>query len=160
MAASPLPLSGIVLGIVWTICASRRRHDIGGWLLFFYIQMYASLAIRVMAVVGASFPVEALPLLLVRLAEVAIATWMLRSRTWPLVIRLRWLLALDLLLCAVTFAADLWRQSPDAVFDVLDLLWPAIWLPYFVRSTRVWAVFKDHSWEATFQPSARGFEMK
>ena len=41
--ATSSPLSGIGVSahtaIIWYVCASRRKKEIGGWLLYYYIQL-------------------------------------------------------------------------------------------------------------------------
>src|SRR5207253_8049083 len=47
--SSPTSSLGSLIGvlIVWYICSSRRKKEIGGWLLYFYIQLYVGVIVTV-----------------------------------------------------------------------------------------------------------------
>jgi hypothetical protein len=43
--AAPVPGGGIGALIMWYVCGSRKKQEIGGWLLYYYIQLYLAVIV-------------------------------------------------------------------------------------------------------------------
>lgn len=151
--------------IMWYICHRRRHNPIGGWLLFYYIQLYLG-ALFSLLIVAASLEyyspsswddsglyaislISSVPQLVLVAAQVAVATALLKVRSWRLVSYLKGVLAALIAFGLLSLALD-YGHFPDAVLlDLYSLIWPLIWLPYFSVSKRVRSVFQTKDWEIT-----------
>ncbi len=80
------------------------------------------------------------------MAQVVVATGLLRVRDWKWVKHLKAVLITNLVFAAIAIGIDAVHFQDSVAFDVLGLVWPTIWLPYFSRSTRVERVFKTKDW--------------
>ena len=159
-ALPPLRLVGTCVSVlVIYVCVKRRPQEIGGWLLYYYIQLY----IGVMGAVISFFltfdpflpgswdsapdeyPWFIISTLLGQLAlpaQLAVAEKLRFSRDARWLQWLRAFLWVDLALSVTETGIDS-RFFPDALLlDALSILWPAIWIPYFYFSKRVKRVFK------------------
>src|ERR1019366_2191292 len=108
-ANAPTAPGGIV---AWIVCNARKRRPVGGWLMFFYWQIYSGLLVS--AVMFASniqsyvpenfdstskfalFLSSALPSVLLFVVKCAVATLLLSARTWGMLPLLRGVLMADL----------------------------------------------------------------
>ena len=151
-----------VIGIFAVVLCIRRRHeDIGGWLMFFYYQIYGSIVSFLFY--GIQSPQKFLPSgwseasdYLVFLASVlpryaafvaigVVATVLLRKKTHAWVIHLRIALGAALALMALPLLMDA-LYFPDAtIWNVFRLLMLGAWLVYFFVSDRVKRVFPEPS---------------
>ena len=159
------------LGPLWMywLCNSQKHKSIGGWLLYFYIQIYVGVPIVFGAFLIWTLPhlqanrwhdqtafalftlKSILPLVMIT-AQAIMATVLLKKREWAMVNLLRGLFVADLLSAIFGLGLD-WIYWPSAmVSGMLGLLWPAIWLGYFGYSKRVERVFKTHDWETALNP--------
>jgi uncharacterized protein DUF2569 len=160
-----MPFAGIPVTwlILWVICYNRRLEEIGGWLLFYYIQLYMGIGISLLLLplsIGALLPsrwagapgryalvlLGTVPLYAIFLMQAFVAHRLRRSREAAYLVRLRRTLWACLVIVALRIAIDLEFFSLDLFLDGWTLLWTAIWLPYFYRSIRVGHVFVTKDW--------------
>jgi hypothetical protein len=158
----PVPGAAVGALIMWWICYHRRQQPIGGWLLYYFIQLYVAFAFalfitlislenyRPSAWEGSNlyylFLLSTVPGLIIEIAQVIVATGLLRVRDWRWVSYLKMVLVVHLVFVGIAIAIDAMYFQDSIVFDVLALIWPIIWLPYFSKSKRVERVFKTKDW--------------
>lgn len=160
---STAPLGGIPGALLmWWICSRRKDQSIGGWLLYFYIQLYASAAVSLVVIylslknynpanwqdmtlywlwVISVFPAQFLLIL-----QVALGSIMLMQREWKWVQYLMLSLTMDLAFALLSMFIDGWHFPDNVYLNFLTIAYAALWLLYFCRSVRVKAVFKTHNW--------------
>jgi hypothetical protein len=151
------------LAIIFAIAAvARQKQPIGGWLLFFYGQIYVgalfsavlfSKSYRVYTLRPWSnevrhimFIVAAVPRLLGFLIVATIASILLVRRNLQWLERLRFVIAIELLFIIIDLIIDL-IYSPSAFrvnFGQFALFFA--WFGYFYGSQRVHRVFVTHDW--------------
>lgn len=165
---SPSYVPGLVaLGPLWMywLCNSQKHKSIGGWLLYFYIQIYVGVALVFAVFLVSSLPLlegsrwtdqtafalftlkSILPIVMIT-AQAIIATVLLKKREWMMVNLLRGVFVADLLSAMFCVAIDAIYWPSMLVRGTAALLWPIIWLGYFSYSKRVQRVFKTHDWES------------
>jgi hypothetical protein len=149
--------------IAWLVCNGRKRNPIGGWLFFFYWQLYSGLLMTVVFFATnlqsyvpenfastsqfALFLASAVPGLLLFVIKLAVATILLSVRTWDMLKLLRWVMVTEL-------AADLLSAGIDSVYfpdnlalSFLTIVPNLLWLAYVFRSTRIRHIFYSHDWD-------------
>ncbi len=175
MAVSPLyaagdvsPFSGAIgalgpMSMYW-LCSSRKHKSIGGWLLYFYIQIYVAVIAEVAVFYSSNLPYldasrwrDATPFylyvfqsitpLVVIGAEGVVATIMLKKREWEYVSLFRLVLAAHIVVVLAVTAIDAAYQRANVSWDFIALAWPVLALLYFSLSKRVRRVFQTHDWE-------------
>lgn len=149
--------------IAWIICNSRKRHAIGGWLLFYYWQLYGMLALTVIffalniqSYVPENFQnktrfglflTAAVPGLLLIIMQIIVATFSIGVQTPDMLKLLRAVLAAQVVAGMVEVVIDS-TNFPDNLFlSIYTLLQELLWLGYFARSRRVRHVFNLQDWE-------------
>jgi hypothetical protein len=147
--------------LVAAICYVARKKPIGGWLLYYYINLYGALAIGILFYIAfeqyspSRWPSPGLYSLsvacallqkLILVAQAVVATILLKRREWRWVKILCAMLIVDLVGSAIRFAVyDIY--FPDKLLIAcISLAWPVIWLPYFCCSRRVRRVFLQRDW--------------
>ena len=168
---SPTFPGGAILAIaMWVACSSRKKEEIGGWLLYYYIQIYIGLiATIVFTILSAGsynpfawagaprlyvlFLVSTVPLVLLSPAELLVAERARKTRDYRWVRHLRTVLWIHLGVSFLAGAIDATWFPENLLFDFISVLWPLIWLPYFYRSQRVERVFLRHDWLAPQEPA-------
>jgi len=155
---------------MWWICSRRKDKPIGGWLLYFYIQLYVGGVIGIIFMllsvknyspaVWQSTPlywlfiISALPAQALLVAQVVIGSVLLKSRQWRWVEYLQLLFTLDLAFGLLAMLIDQWHFPDNLVFDFFTITYASIWLLYFWKSVRVRSVFKTKDWKITPAPAA------
>ncbi len=158
----PVPAAAVGALIMWWICSRRKQQPIGGWLLYYFIQLYLGFVLVLFMTVIALenyrpaawedctlyylFLLSTVPGFLIEIAQVVVATGLLRVREWRWVNYLRMVLVVDLVFVGIAMAIDAMHFQDSIAFDVLALIWPIAWLPYFSKSKRVERVFKTKDW--------------
>ncbi len=149
--------------IAWIVCNARKRQEFGGWLLFYYWQLYSGVFLSVILFTIAFqsyvpenfdnhtryrwFLISAVPSLILFALQVAVATFLISVRTWDLLRLLRRLIVAALAAASIATAIDI-KYFPDNVaFNFLTIVPGILWLAYFFKSRRVRHVFKSHDWE-------------
>jgi hypothetical protein len=160
-ARPPNPAAPVGLFIL-IVCILRRKKEIGGWLLYFLIQMFGGALISVVLLyIGIEnylpgrwsdsalytlFLLSTIPgALIVTLMAIG-AAMLLRTRQWVWVVRLRLLVAADLVTGLISLLIDSLYFPDNLFFSVLALLLPCILLPYLFLSRRVRGVFLTKDW--------------
>jgi hypothetical protein len=160
---SPPPAGGCGALIMAYICSQRKKEEIGGWLLYYYIQIYIGLiaTVGIFAVslenykpsawsaAPALYPwflLSAVPGILVVPAQVIVAELLRRSRSERFLRWLRVVLWIDAACALLAIAIDLTYFRDSLFLDILPVIWVTIWLPYFYVSTRVKKVFVTKDW--------------
>jgi hypothetical protein len=149
--------------VAWWICNGRKRQQIGGWLLFYYWQLYSGtvmtiifLAMGIQSYVPESFDdptkyhlflLSTVPNLLVLFLEVAVATILVSVRTWDILRLLRSLMMVSLITAAVGTTIDIKYFPNNLGFDALIITPACLWLAYFFASKRAKHVFMTHDWD-------------
>ncbi len=156
---------GAGLFLAWAIAYLTRRRAIGGWLLYFHIQLFLSLLISVLflprvianlnpgawdsAMIYVLSFLSTVPVLLAQGFEAYAATLLLIRRNES---NLR-LLRIALLALAVSSGASLgidiayFSEALTLFFDVLTFGFACIWCAYFWKAKRVRIVFVERAWD-------------
>ncbi|MEO6824864.1 MAG: DUF2569 family protein [Nitrosospira sp.] len=161
--SSLLSTIGILLALMmWYVCVRRQKKEIGGWLLYYYIQLYIA-AITVVLVTISTFDsylpktwinspdlypfflLSTVPGLLLFFSQLVVAEKLRMSRNYAYVLILRYVLFADLAasLIAIIVNNKYFEGSSTAFFNMVTMIWPIIWIPYFYFSKRVKGVFKN-----------------
>jgi hypothetical protein len=149
--------------IAWAVCNGRKRQPIGGWLLFYYWQLYSGALMTVLFFsIGFQnyvpesyddprkyhlFLVSIVPVLLLFSAQLAIATMLISIRTWDMLKLLRWTIGAELIAAVIGAMIDVAYFPDSLIFDFFTIVPEVIWLVYFFRSQRVEHVFMSHDWD-------------
>ncbi|HEU4855387.1 MAG TPA: DUF2569 family protein, partial [Nitrosospira sp.] len=157
---------GVLLTLlIWYVCASRKKKEIGGWLLYYYIRLYIGVIIVVLVAVSSYdsylpeawtntpdlypfFLLTTVPGLLLYCAEFVVAEKLRKSRNYFYVHILRYILfaALASSLIAMVIKNKYFEEDSTTFFNITTMVWPIIWIPYFYLSKRVKSVFKNRDW--------------
>jgi hypothetical protein len=149
------------------ICASRRRYEIGGWLLFFHISNFTGLLTSLVFMgVGAenylpqnwggqnflytAFLFQMIPGLLLLGAVLVLAEKLRISRDPRWLMPLRTALWLNFAHAVAVVAVDLlWFElDVSMALDALAVFTSCAWALYFVFSKRVRKVYVTRDWPA------------
>jgi hypothetical protein len=165
VTSAPVGGIGILLAlIVWYICASRKKKEIGGWLLYYYIQLYIGAFTVVLITIRSSdsylpktwvntpdlypfFLLTAVPGVLLYCAQFVVAEKLRMSRNYAYVPILRYILFADLAFSLIAVAINhKYFEGSSVGFTMMTIIWPIIWILYFYFSKRVKGVFKNRDW--------------
>jgi len=158
--ATPALPGGI---IAWIVCNGRKRNPIGGWLMFYYWQLFGGLLLSAVFFAStiqsyvpenfdsgtrfALFLASAAPGLILLLIQASVATLLLSVRTWNMLRLLRWTLLAQTVAAGITLILEAAYFPENQVFSVLQIIQEGLWLAYFFRSTRVRHVFNLQDWD-------------
>jgi hypothetical protein len=153
--------------IAWIVCNGRKRNPVGGWLLFYYWQLWSGLfisgvffAINIQSYVPENFETGRLfglflastvPVVLLLLVQIVVATVILSFRTPDMLRLLRWTLVAQVVVVAGGAAIDAKYYPDNIAFSVVALIQETLWMVYFFKSTRVRHVFESQDWEIAVQ---------
>jgi hypothetical protein len=152
---------GGILALLCGIAAVvRRKHAIGGWLLYFFFQVLLGLAL-----VAASthwtlyasrewsdpvryflFTVSNLSRVAVLAAIAVMCISLADTRDYQWVCGLQWALAIYGFLTIVKLPVDMYCFPSAVNRDTLSMAFPVVWMGYFTVSVRVRKVFLEKSW--------------
>jgi hypothetical protein len=161
--------AGASMWVTLAIVYLSRKRQIGGWLLYFYIQLYLSLIVSLMLIPQVAsnlnptqwdesfryvmYFLSVVPVLIIDAIEVTVATRLLFRRNEGNVRLLRNIILALAIASAVAIGIDLmYFRDATMFFDVLGLMFAVIWTLYFSKSKRVKAVFVEKNW--VFDPEA------
>lgn len=166
------PTAGYGFLIAFAIAYLSRRRAIGGWLLYFYLQMYGGTLIslifvpQVIANLQSShwddaqlyvmFVLSVVPVLVLQLVELVAATILLFRRSESNLRLLRHVLTALVVASVASIAIDLmyFKDDPAIVFDFITAFFAIVWAAYFRKARRVKAVFVDKTWPFESQANA------
>jgi hypothetical protein len=169
--APPFPLGG---GIIWwLICAKRKQHAIGGWLLFYFWQVFSGAALAAILLVTLGYRsyspemfdkpfeywlyfVSAAPGVLLLFVHAAAALILLTVRTWDVLQLLRRIVVAQVVFTWLGVVIDATKFQSDLPLDLFGAIQITVWLLYLFRSQRVERVFKHHNWEQAAPTSTLG----
>jgi|GEM_PF-2075933 len=157
-------------GVIWAIiiffiCYARRKKAIGGWLLYYFIQLYAGSLLYIgLSITGISnynptgweniklyllYLLTTIPETIFLLCQFVLSFWMIpvRKRSWKIIKLLKLILVFDIIFSLVAVAIDSIYWPETSIFSILGLIWPTIWLPYFARSKRIRSVYQRKDWD-------------
>jgi len=149
--------------IAWIICNAQKRHAVGGWLLFYYWQVYGTLVLsavffglNIQSYVPENFEnktrfalflAAAVPGLLLILIQTVVATFSIGVQTPDMLKVLRVVLAAQVLAGIIEVAIDSMNFPDNLFLSIYTLLQESLWLAYFFRSKRVRHVFGLQDWD-------------
>ncbi len=149
--------------VAWFVCNGRKRNPIGGWLLYFYWQLYSSLLIGIVLFATniqsyvpenfdsstkyALFLASTVPVLLLFVMECAVATLLLSARTWDMLKLLRWTLLAGVVAGVLGAGIDATYFPDNLGLSAMSIVSDSLWLGYLFRSQRVRHVFCLHDWD-------------
>ena len=161
------PLAGAGFMVTLAIVYLSKQRAIGGWLLYFYVQLYLSMAISLIFVPQAlsnlnpsqwddsflyvMFFLSVVPPLITEAIEVFAATRLLLRRNKKNVRFLQNMLLVLVCISAIALAIDLayFKDELALFFGIMTLLFSIIWSAYFWKSKRVRAVLIERKWTYT-----------
>ena len=157
------------LGIALAIAYVTRRMSIGGWLFFYYFQLYGSLILSLLLggliienlnpagwedrALYTLFVISTIPAMLVKIVEVLFATRLLfkSQRNLKNVKSLRYVLLASVVMYAISLAIDYFHFPDNVALSILGLVFAAIWTLYFFSSSRVSSVLSNWSGSWDYQ---------
>jgi hypothetical protein len=158
------------------LCWFRRKEEIGGWLMFFYYQIYAGMFLSVLIVakqIGVYMPrpwknetnhiffiIAAIPRLVGFLMILIIATILLKKRELSWLSKLRLVMGIELTLMACSLLIDVYRFPSAFTFNLTQAILLSLWLTYFYQSQRVHQVFVTHDWGAQLRAADRPLDSR
>jgi hypothetical protein len=151
--------------IAYLICNSQKRRPIGGWLLYFYIQLYFGALLSIFILLGAIknfdpslwedkalyslYLFSTIPSYLAILAEVIVGSMLIanRFRNRQTVTWLKIVLAASFLFSILGMTIDYYHWQENSTMDFLMALMSLLWLFYFIKSLRVRLVLTENNWD-------------
>ena len=148
--------------MLW-ICRRYKTYEIGGWLLFYYINLYNIVLITVINIVTditgfipSSWEDSTLYIMWILsvcltivaiIVELVFATQAQIIRSYKYINRLKLALAINIavMLFSVYIDSHYLDKYNVGIYSV-RLVWSMIWLPYFYKSDRVYRVFVAKDW--------------
>ena len=154
--------------IAIVVCNIRKRSEFGGWLLFFYWQLYSGAILSVFLFYRdfqtyvpenfASHPAThrwlmaaSVSTIVILALQVAVATLLIVVRSWDMLQLLRILLIAQFFAHLGALVVDVSYFPNSIPFRVGGLLSLSFWIAYFFVSERVCHVFKVHDWETAVE---------
>jgi hypothetical protein len=163
---NPPPASPLTSWVLWALIGYATRHKkIGGWLLYFYAQLYLSALVQFFflsniasnlapstwadkAVYG-WYVVSVIPAVALFYAQVVAATILLGKRNERMLSLVRKIMVAYAVASGIALVIDGLLFNDDGggiVLDVMTTAFAVIWATYFFRSARVRRVFVLHDW--------------
>ena len=156
------------------ICYKARKDAIGGWLLYYYIQLYAGaffLCIISLYSISNYYPqnwadkplytlylLSTIPNHIASIFEITVASFLLRKRfrNASNVNTLRIVFAFALISSIIGIFIDLAHWKELVPLDILGILYWGTWFQYFKLSKRVDSVFRRNDWDySSFSPKGQ-----
>lgn len=169
-ASNSTPIAGSgALWVAFAIAYFTRRQAFGGWLLYYYLQLYGTVAITALlsAVMGLNlassgwedkalyslFLISVLPYYLLKAAEIIIASalFLRKYRLQKLVNYLRLTILGQIVASGISLFIDYSHFPDDLGLTVLILLFSIIWFLYFTNSFRVHWVLTHPEWQWNYE---------
>src|SRR3990172_4614270 len=174
LAADPVSPADSVRGIwgLWNVIIiilsiARRKKEIGGWLLYYYVQLYTSAVFSVVILMfsfqnflpmtwgGVTglyflFLLSTVSGILILFVELFFAERLRKSRNFDYLASLRIVLWIHLTVALLGLIIDLVVFQKNVPLAVIGLVAPIVWLPYFYYSKRVDRVFRTSDWNVGY----------
>jgi len=153
-------------GAFWIglLCFIRRKKPIGGWLLYYFIGLYAGLIISIIMFIPLFpdynpaqwdnklhyflFILTTVPGQIFIIFQAYLSFFLISKnrRDWKHIEALKTVLLIDFIISILSIIID-YNFWPDNVFlSVYSAALSLIWFLYFKQSVRVQYVFKDKNW--------------
>jgi len=157
------PILGVLIS--WIICYRTKKKEIGGWLLYYYIQLYSGIGFLVLITLQtydnylphswhdnslyALYLLTKIPIDILYLMEAIIASFILNSRlrSKRIVNYLLGIFVFQFVFISIELIVNLVQWDNATIFNYTSLLLPVIWFLYFFKSKRVHQVFIKHRWK-------------
>jgi len=161
---------GAAFWITFFIVYFSRKKAIGGWLLYYYVQLYISIliAVGILFISLNNFKpshwedvslypfylISVVPSYLLSLVQLFISTKLLfiKYRNINNLKFLRMIMLVTIIFDVIGLAIDLKHFSDNVFLSVYSLIISIIWCAYFYTSKRVNAVFIENKWEYIEKP--------
>ncbi len=167
---NPFGIGGIV---AWIVCAKRKDKSIGGWLLFYYWQIFAGAAFGAFLLITVGyrsympeihkrpldfwlFFISAMPSLMLLWVQAGAALMLLCVRTWDALQLLRYILMATTVFGWIGLGIDLYKFPQNVTISAMGAIQMTVWMIYFLVSNRVERVFKYDNWEQATARSTLG----
>jgi S1-C subfamily serine protease len=168
----PTAFGAAFWGTLAIVYLSRRRA-IGGWLLYFYVQLYLSLVVSLGFIpitltylnpnewdsskLYVFFLFSTIPVFAVQVVEVYAATKLLIHRYEKNLLYLKKVLIALATTSAVALIIDVayFERAMTLYVDIITLIFAVIWLTYFSKAKRVRCVFIEGKWTYTADSKKR-----
>jgi hypothetical protein len=165
------PAAGGALFIAFAIAYLSRRRAIGGWLLYFYVQLYLGLLVSLLLVsrilsnlnpaqwdnsmLYVMFFLSVVPVLATVLIEIFAATKLLFRRNEQNLKFLRKVLIALVVTSGVGLVIDIqfFKDELSIIMDIWTFVFAIIWTLYFFKAKRIKLVFVDRNW--VYKPAQR-----
>ena len=146
---------GAPLAIALGVAYVTRRMSIGGWLFYYYLQLYANVLITVLLsfvmidnlqptgwedkTLYSLFVLSIVPMFLVKAIEAIFATRLLvkSQRNEKNVKIVRYIILVSVIICATSIAINYYHFRDNVPFSIYALITSSIWCLYFFLSYRV-----------------------
>jgi len=152
--------------ILIILCVARRKREIGGWLLYYYIQLYSGTIFSIILLLisfqnylpltwgGVTglyllFLLSTIPSIVILFLELIYAERLRKSRSFAHIRPFRTVLWFHFGFAVLGLLIDLMVFQDNVPLAVIGLIFPTIWLLYFYYSKRVARVFRTHDWIVT-----------
>lgn len=167
------PAAGGALFIAFAIVYLSRRRAIGGWLLYFYLQLYLSSLVSLILVglnlsnlnpaqwdnsmLYVMFFLSVVPVLVNGIIEIFAATKLLFRRNEQNLKFLRKVLIALVVTSGVGLVIDIqfFKNELSIFMDILTFVFAIIWTLYFFKAQRVKLVFIDGDWVYEYELAPR-----
>lgn len=158
------PVAGGALFIAFAIAYLSRRCAIGGWLLYFYVQLYLGLLVSLFLVfpilsnlnpaqwdnsmLYVMFLLSVVPVIINEIIEIFAATKLLFRRNEKNLKFLRKVLIAFVVTSGIALVIDIqfFKDELSIVMDAWTFVLAIIWTFYFFKAPRVRMVFIERNW--------------
>lgn len=165
-STSPAPLGLIIVGL---ICNAKKRNPIGGWLLFYYIQLFIGVILWLLftlilmdtlaqnlninywdqIIQYILYLLTTIPSDILLFIELIFASMLLNKkfRNRKIYNWLRITIAATFGFSLLALAVDSYYWPENSIFDILAIVTSGAWLLYFTFSARARMVFIENNWD-------------
>lgn len=160
----------IGLLIAWWICSSRKRNAIGGWLLYYYMQLFVGTAFAILMILVSLgtlaenlnianwdnetmqyflYVISVVPSGILLIVELVFGSMLLskkfRNRKFYNFLRITMAASFTFRLIGLLIDSNYWPEN--IAFDILPIIGSMLWFLYFTYSKRVKFVFIENKWD-------------
>lgn len=162
--------------VAYLVCNATKHRAIGGWLMFYYWQVYGGVLVSLFLLVAVSGPrynpaawpnqhlyflflIRSVPSLLLLAGQALVGSTMLFLREWKWVQTLRVILLIWIMAEIVALGISLKFWPSARIFNAIALLEGSAWFAYFCISKRIRHVFLTHDWERVAPLPSSAFKL-